>query len=325
MQATQADWLPARASLHPTGLYFALRDIRPADLQDPFMQETVARLPGRESFAQVAREDVGRGTAGTSPAGIVFHVSRCGSTLVSQLLKQDVGIVVYAEPLPVNEILLAPHKWPRADLVAALRSLGAAFARHARRPYVLKLTSWNLLFCDAVAEAFADSPWVLCLRDPLEVCVSLLQRPASWLWDKDAPAAPFARHVDPEGLAVSKEDYLARLFAAFCEAAGRLGPGHGRLLPYETLPASAWERVVPHFGRTVDASLRFRMQAAAAMDAKAPIGRPAPFADDSAAKREAASKELRTAVDRLARPALQRLLTLHAGESAPAPSAVRVD
>ena len=201
MQATQGDWLPARAALHPTGLYFALRDVRSAELQDPFMQETVARVAARESVVHIARGDLGKGTAGTSPAGIVFHVSRCGSTLVSQLLKQHVGLVVYAEPLPVNEILLPPHKWPRAEVVAALRSLGAAFARHARKPYVLKLTSWNTLFCDVVAEAFPDSPWVLCLRDPVEVGVSLLQQPAGWIWDGGEPAAPFRKLIDPEAAA----------------------------------------------------------------------------------------------------------------------------
>src|SRR5688500_13001934 len=159
MQATQGDWLPARAALHPTGLYFALRDIRPAELQDPFMQETIARLPARESVVQIARGDVGKGVAGTAPPGIVFHVARCGSTLVSQLLKLHVGLVVYAEPLPVNEILLPPHKWPRPELVAALRSLCRAFARHARKPHVLKLTSWNRLFCDLVTEVFPATPW----------------------------------------------------------------------------------------------------------------------------------------------------------------------
>ena len=88
MQAMQGDWLPARAALHATGLYFSLREIRPSELQDPFVQETIARIPARESVVQIAREDLGKGSAGTSPAGIIFHVSRCGSTLVSQLLKQ---------------------------------------------------------------------------------------------------------------------------------------------------------------------------------------------------------------------------------------------
>ena len=313
MQATQGDWLPARAALHPTGLYFALRDIRTAELQDPFMQETITRVAARESVVQIARKDVGKGAAGTSPAGIVFHVSRCGSTLVSQLLKQHVGVVVYAEPLPVNEILLPPHKWPRTELVAALRSLGAAFARHARKPYVLKLTSWNTLFCDIVAEAFPDSPWILCLRDPVEVGVSLLQQPAGWIWNDGEAAAPFCKHVDPEGTAQSREEYVARLYAAFCGAAGRLGAGRGRLVDYASLPAAVWETVAPHFSQAVDTPLRARMRAAAAMNAKAPFARPTAFEDDTATKHAAASEMLREAVDRLARPALDRLLSLHSG------------
>jgi hypothetical protein len=311
MQATQGDWLPARAALHPTGLYFALREIRAAELQDPFLQETIARVPARESVVQVARGDVGKGTAGTAPAGIVFHVSRCGSTLVSQLLKQHVGIVVYAEPLPVNEILLPPHRWPRAELVRALRSLGAAFARHARKPYVLKLTSWNLLFCDVVAEAFPDSPWVLCLRDPVEVGVSLLRQPPGWIWEAGVPAPPFARHVDPGGIAPSREAYVARLYAAYCEAACRLDPRRGRLVEYPSLPAAVWQTVAPHFGQAMDEPLRARMHAAAAMDAKAPIGRPAAFGGDAAEKQAAAGESLRREVDLHARPALQRLMALH--------------
>jgi len=312
MQATQGDWLPARAALHPTGLYFALRDIRPAELQDPFMQETIARLPARESVVQIARGDVGKGAAGTSPAGIVFHVARCGSTLVSQLLKQHVGLVVYAEPMPVNEILLPPHKWPRTETVAALRSLGAAFARHARKPYVLKLTSWNTLFCEAVAEAFPDSPWVLCLRDPVEVGVSLLQQPAGWVWDGAAPIGPFAKYIDPEGQARSREEYVARLFAAFCTAAGRLDPGRGRLVDYSTLPAAVWETVAPHFSQSVDRQVQAHMQAAAGMNSKAPIGRPEKFAGDAGAKQAAAGEALRRAIDEYARPALQRLQARHA-------------
>ncbi len=128
----------------------------------------------------VARDSVGWAARDTAPVGIIFHVARCGSTLLSQSLKRLDDLVVYAEPQPVNEILAPPHKWPRADLVAALRTLSAAFARHARRPYVLKLSSWNTLYCDIVAEAFPDTPWVLSLRDPVEVGVSLLASPPGW-------------------------------------------------------------------------------------------------------------------------------------------------
>src|SRR5215218_4239480 len=169
--------LPVRAALRPDGLYLALRDIAPAELRDAFMQETVLRVPAQDQVVHIAREDLGKTANGTAPAGIVFHVARCGSTLIAQLLKQLDGLVVYAEPLPVNEILLPPHRWPRHELVGALRSLGDAFARHARKPYVLKLSSWNTLLCDIVAEAFPASPWILSVRDPVEVGVSLLKQP----------------------------------------------------------------------------------------------------------------------------------------------------
>jgi len=304
MHETQGDWLPARAALHPTGLYLSLRELEPAALQDAFMQETIARVGGREAVVQVAREDVGKGAEGCEPAGIIFHVARSGSTLISQLLKQHGGLVVYSEPLPVNEILLPPHKWTRSELVAALRSLSTAFARHAGKPYVLKLTSWTTLFCDIVADAFPDAPWVLNVRDPVEVGVSLLKQPPGWLNE-------FSRFVDPEGASNSREEYVARLFAALGDAATRLNPRRGRLVPYESLPSAVWEIIAPHFSIAIDGGTRKRMSDAAGRNSKAPLGRDAKFDGDSASKRAAASSALLQAVEEFARPRLRELERLY--------------
>jgi hypothetical protein len=304
--------LPVRAALHPDGLYLALRDIAPAELQDAFMQETVVRNPGPESVVRIDRQDLGKVPAGAAPAGVIFHVARCGSTLIAQLLKQHGAAVVYAEPLPVNELLLPPHRAARGDIVAALRSLGDAFARHAGRPYVLKLSSWNTLFCDLVADAFPHTPWALSLRDPLEVGVSLERRPPGWLRNATGPIEAFRPFIDPEGGARSPAEYVARLYAAFCDAAGRLDARRGLRVPYESLPAAAWESVAPHFGLPADAGARQRMAQAAAFDSKAPVGASRPFAPDDAAKRAAATPALRAAVDAVARPALERLAGIRA-------------
>ena len=317
MQAMQGDWLPARAALHPTGLYLALREIRPAELQDPFMQETIARIPARESVVQVAREDVGKGAAGTSPAGIVFHVARCGSTLVSQLLKQHVGVVVYAEPLPVNEILLPPHKWPRAELVAALRSLGAAFARHARKPWVWKLTSWNTLFCDLVCRGLPG--------DALGPVPARTRRGVGFAPGKTGgldlggrPAGRAFREGDrPRGrVALARGVRRAPLRRVLrrggpprsrTRRARRLRIAAGRRLGERSRRISGW----PSTGPPARACRRPR-----GMNSKAPIGRPEKFAGDAADKQAAASEDLRRAIDAYARPALGRLKALHAGEHA---------
>ena len=313
MQENQEGWLPTRAALHPTGLYLALRQVAPAELRDAFMQETVTRVPAAERFVQIARGDVGKAAEVTAPMGLIFHVARCGSTLISQLLKQRDGIAVYAEPLPVNEILLPPHKWPRAEIVGALRSLGDAFARHAQKPYVLKFSSWNTLYCDIVAEAFPDSPWILSMRDPVEIGVSLLAQTPGWLGDPAGPAAHLGKLADAGGDSRSSEEFVARLYGAFCDAMGRLDAKRGRLVPYDALPAAAWEIVAPHFALAIDNRTRDRMITAAGVNSKSPVGRSLAFSGDAAAKQAAASTGLRRAVDSFARPQLERLLNLHAG------------
>jgi hypothetical protein len=53
------------------------------------------------------------------------------------------------------------------------------------------------------------------------------------------------------------------------------------------------------------------MAAAARIDAKAPIGRPAGFVRDTATKQAAASVTLRQATDAIARPPLERLERIH--------------
>jgi hypothetical protein len=315
MPEKQGNPLPTRAVLRPEGLYLALRDIPAGQLRDAFMQETVVRIPAGESFVHVAREDVGKAAPATAPAGIIFHVARCGSTLISQLLKTHDNLVVYAEPLPFNELLLPPHPWPRHELVAALRSLGDAFARHAGKPYVLKFSSWNTLFCDLLAEAFPDSPWVLSLRDPVEVGVSLLRQPAGWMRDAEGPASELRKCVDPEGAAQTPEEFVARLYGAFCTAAARLDAGRGRLVHYPSLPAAVWEIVAPHFSQPVDDRQRERMAQAARVNSKAPVGKAVEFAYDATAKQAAASVALRQAIESFARPPLQRLEELHASNS----------
>jgi hypothetical protein len=299
--------LPARAVLRPEGLYLALRNIAPAALLDAFMQETVMRVPATETFVHVARNDLGKVAADSAPAGIVFHVARCGSTLISQLLRQHGGCVVYSEPLPFNELLLPPHAYPRHEQIAALRSVGEAFARHAGKPYVLKLSSWNTLFCDLVTEAFPATPWVLNVRDPVEVGVSLLARPPGWLRGADAAAAALREQIDAAGASNSPTEFVARLYGAFCAATARLDPARGRLVDYTALPAAAWDIVAPHFALAVDTQQRGRMAEVAGVDAKAPLGQLVPFPGDATTKQAAATTELREAMSTFALPALRQL------------------
>lgn len=295
-----------RAALHDTGLYLALQAITPDELRDPFMQQTVNRLRMPDTLVQVARETIGKADPRTAPAGIVFHVGRCGSTLISQSLKQHGDVVVYSEPLSFNELLSLSA--PRAEIIAALRSLGEAFAVHAGKRYVLKLSSWSTLFCDVVAEAFPETPWAFSIRDPLEVGEAILRTPPPWFLGGTAPAAHITRAIDPAGAAQTPEVFFAMMYGAFCDAILRLDCARGALIRHEHLPQAITDTLAAHFGLPLDEARKAHMIASASQYAKAPLGRETAFIDDSAAKRAAASPELREAVERHAAPSLKRLL-----------------
>ncbi|MCS6947450.1 MAG: hypothetical protein NZM12_07535 [Steroidobacteraceae bacterium] len=304
--------LPARAALRPDGLYVAARMVPPAELRDPFLQQTIARVAGADSIIHIPRERLHDIPAAPQLVGMIFHVARCGSTLVSQALRCWPNVTIYAEPQAFNELLLPPHPWSRAEMIGALRALSAAFAEHAQGPCIVKFTSWNTLFCQLLVDAFPSTPWVLCLRDPIEVSVSLLRQPPAWLRPEEEPARRIAPLFDPRPDASSAEERLARLYGAFCAAIAPLRADRGRLARYDAMPAAIETLVAPHFGlRTSNDAVRRCVAATANAYVKAPIGQPRPFAPDSAAKRAAASAALQQAVARYAQPALEHLLAVH--------------
>ena len=299
--------LPARSALDATGLHVALVDIAPEELREPFLHETVQRLPGPATVVHTPSGQLGREPASAAPAGVIFHVSRCGSTVQSQMLKQHGGVVVYAEPLAVNELLAGSQAGDLSQRAAALRSLGARFAAHARRPYVLKLSSWNLLYGDLVAKAFPESPWALALRDPLEVCVSLQSSPPSWLRPENASA--FAGLPDLVDMPADTPERAARFVAAFLRAAMRRPRERGLIVPYESLPFAVPDELLAHFGLPQGPAVRERMLTTARFHSKADPDRQAVFAADTEQKRATASVQLRDAVDRLARAEYEALMS----------------
>jgi hypothetical protein len=160
---------------------------------------------------------------------------------------------------------------------------------------VLKSTSWNILHAGVLLAAFPDARAVFVLRDPLEVLVSLTERPPGWL-------------VPTPG--TSREAEAAIAVAGHLDAAARQVDGRWLLARYEELPASA-AAVARHLGTA--AAEPGRAASIAASDVKHP-GRP--WCGDGPAKRARASEALQRAHRRHTGPAHERLLAAFAERGA---------
>jgi hypothetical protein len=81
---------------------------------DPFFAQTInpcVRHPADAFRHQTPLENLGEIVAsqpGCRPTGFIFHMSRCGSTLLSQMLAAALENIVLSEAGPIDDILRAP-------------------------------------------------------------------------------------------------------------------------------------------------------------------------------------------------------------------------
>lgn len=236
-------------------------------------------------------------TDAPAPAGLIYHMTRCGSTLVAQMLAVDPAHRVLSEPEPLDAVL----GWAmvsRAALdvkIAALRGVVAALGRGDRARVFVKLAGWNTLALPLLHAAFPGTPWVFVCRAPVEVLVSQLRQRSPYLVAGALPAAILGVNDAP---ALEDGAFLGAALARICAAVlDHWALGGGALVDYAELPGGVTDRIAPHFGIALDESLRDAMLASAARDAKAPTRG---FSPDRAAKQLAASSAVRAlAVDTL--------------------------
>jgi hypothetical protein len=248
------------------------------------------------------------------PAGFVFHLSRCGSTLVSQMLAELTSSVVLSEPAVLDSLLRARHADGEAERL--LRGLVGALGRPrgaASGPLFVKLDSWHIHALPLVRRAFPRVPWIFLLRDPLEVIVSHRRRRGAQM----IPGAltPAASGLDLASAASMEEGaYTAHVLGRFCDAARAALPhGGGLLVHYDELPGALETKIAAHFGLSFTEAERARLREVARRDAKQPASA---FSPDGAAKRAEATAQERAVCDAIARPAYDALEALRRAQGA---------
>ncbi|MDB5086584.1 MAG: hypothetical protein JWR09_578 [Mucilaginibacter sp.] len=109
------------------------------------------------------------------PAAIIFHISRCGSTLVSQLLSTSNEHIVMPEVRFFDDLLRLPYQYPgfTADatsrlLKKAIKYYGQKKSESEKRLYI-KADSWHIFFYEQLRQLYPTVPFVLMYRNPNEV------------------------------------------------------------------------------------------------------------------------------------------------------------
>jgi hypothetical protein len=232
------------------------------------------------------------------PGGLVFHMSRCGSTLVAQMLASVNRYVVLSEAGPLDAIVQLPRVLPDMSEDDHARYLAAMVAALGRRrsddaeTAIFKLDCWHALSLPLFRRAFPDVPWIFLYREPVEVMVSHLRQ-------RGVQTVPGL--LDPgifgieAGSDMRGETYCALILDRICAAViAHFDLGGGLLVNYDALPDALIAAILPHFGIEAHASEQVAMLAATQRDSKRPTET---FSYDKLAKQSAANDAVRAAVE----------------------------
>jgi hypothetical protein len=324
-------WLPIRASWQGGELYAHWAYFGERRLRDPFFEGDVRRCLF-EPFNRLFRYVTPIGTLAAwlktrphlEPSGFIFHMSRCGSTLVSQMLAALPSNIVVSEASPIDTAVQAGRWRPDLSeerqarwLSSIVGALGQKRSAGERR-YFVKLDCWHTLALPLFRRAFPDVPWVFLYRDPVEVLVSQLRMPGTQMLP--GGVGPNLYGIERSYGPGTAEDYYARVLAKVTEpAVAHYAAGGGLLVNYRQLPDAIFTAILPHFGVECGEPDRTAMTEAARYDAKTPGFA---FEPDSNAKQQAATPAARAAADRWLGELYRRLEALRADRSSSGANAV---
>jgi hypothetical protein len=322
-------WLPVGVSSDGVQAVVEWAHFGEAPLSEPFFEEPARRARNRLvsrllrwRTPLIALPDDPSLAAAQAPDGLIFHMSRCGSTLVAQALAAAEHTIAISEPPPLDAVIQLCAAHPdlslenRARLVRAMvAALTAARTGNGtgngtgQAGYkFVKFDAWHTLALDLLLAAFPDTPWIMLYRDPVEVMLSHQQMPGL-----HSLPGPLTALLEIEAQhAVHGPDYTARALAIVCNAAatalvGDAERGLGMAVDYASLPGAIAERILPHFGLAPEEIAKVPLAEVAARDAKSPRQG---FDPGKRSRRESAPPALLDAAARHLEPAVAALARL---------------
>ena len=283
--------------------------------EEAFVSDTLEKWMRRPANAALrprtsldALIDMVEAAPGMAPSGLIFHVSRCGSTWLTRLLGGDPDTLVLSEPPLLDRLIRCndqTQRLERARQISAIRAVASAMGRartETQSGVFIKLDAWHLLYADLILEAFPDTPWIMLYRDPVEVLVSQLRQ-------RGLHMIPGYLRADLIGLGGEDTppplEYGARVLGALFESGSRLALRDGGVaIDYRDLKEALSTQVSKTFG--VDPQSLARFESLSRDDVK----RGGPFVADATAKHAEATPDVIAACERWIVPHYQALRSM---------------
>lgn len=238
--ASLAGWYPVAMTESADGWWW--RYLGDKRFVEPFFHDTIRSSgKGETSVCRTSLEALAEVPNKTRPSALIFHLSRCGSTLLTQMLATLPHCIVHSEPSAVESLLRHRQAGQIASAEQVLRDLIGVLGQRrfpAEAQCVVKLDCWHIHDLPLFRQAFPGVPFLFVYREPAEVISShCRQRGIQMVPGAIAPArlGLEAASWAPGNLDAYCALVLEKILeAAFCHAEELI------LINYRELPELLW-------------------------------------------------------------------------------------
>ncbi|MGB3880696.1 MAG: sulfotransferase family protein [Diaphorobacter nitroreducens] len=170
-------WLPRSYHVRTQRLAWCLPDGAPTE---PFHDEYLSRCRQGSALNQLVTPRTSLKALAAcapqvpraQPAGFIFHLSRCGSTLLSGCLSELDGAAVFSESPVLTEVLLDPALSPHEKQAHVQGLIDLKASLFPSRRVVVKWNAWDIFHAQLLRSAYPAVPVVALVRDPVEILAS---------------------------------------------------------------------------------------------------------------------------------------------------------
>jgi hypothetical protein len=184
IQNALKNWIPYRLYLEEGQRFCKWLFVDDKDFTEPFFDDTIFKCRQISSNSQrmkcISSLDILPEWSGSlesiKPSAFIFHVSRCGSTLATQLLGLNEANITLSEVPFFDELLRSQKEEQTAHLLQAAISFYGAKRKPAQQRLFIKTDSWHIFFYPLIRKLYAETPFILLYREPGEVIRSHQKR-----------------------------------------------------------------------------------------------------------------------------------------------------
>lgn len=175
-------WIPYKLIEKDNDVYFEWIYLGDRKYTDPFFDETISKCKSHPYNSKVVRVvstienllDWSKQLICIELKSLVFHVSRCGSTMLSQSLVTSSGNIMISEAPLIDQILrttVFDFKQKCVLIEAVIRLLGQKRFPEQKN-LIIKLDAWHIFNVAQFRLIFPELPFMMLYREPAEVLKS---------------------------------------------------------------------------------------------------------------------------------------------------------